>query len=485
MKNTAILIILVSLLSTSCQESFFNELPSDQLTEDLFFTNKDDLESILFDAYFRLRTAYASQYAIGDVASDNAYNSKLNNNNDLIAVNESNVNASNSLLQSLWSGSYYVIARANLVLDNIEKIKISDSDKNQLKGEALFLRSLVYFNLVRIFGDVPLVLKDVNSPGEAFSYKRDPVDEVYNQIIADLANAESWLPAAYSSNRYVGRATGIAVKSLLGDVYLTRKDYGKAVSKFAEITGSDKVALLEDYEQVFDSKNANNKEVIFAVQYARGLDPSQGNPLVSMAWPNENVGTGLLRLGQGNLLMTDDLAKAFEDGDKRKSMNNYDFLTGYSRRYVFTRKYYDKGMTVKVESGNDWIIYRYADVLLKYAEALNESGNTPSAFEHISAVRKRAGLITSEALRNDQRAMRLAIEKERRVELNCEGHRWFDLLRTGRLKEVMNAHFKDTSLDNHQIGTNASIDDFELLFPLPFFEINLNPETLKQNPGYN
>lgn len=485
MRNTVFLAIVLSLLNSSCRESFFNELPPDQLTEDLFFNNKEDLESILYDAYFRLRAAYANQYAIGDVASDNAYNSKLNNNQNLININESNVDASNAVLQNVWTAGYYVIARANLVLNHIETISLAEDERNQLKGEALFLRSLIYFNLIRIFGDVPLVLTDISSPDEAFSYERKKVDAIYDQLITDLSNAENWLPLSYRNSKDIGRATSVAAKSLLGDIYLTRKEYGKASVVFAEIVDSDVAALMEDYSQIFDSKNANNREIIFAVQYARGLDPSQGNPLVSMAWPNENVGNGLLRLGLGNFLITDDLDKAFEEGDKRKLMNNYDFEEGYSRRYVFTRKYYDNEMTVRVESGNDWIIYRYGDILLKYAEALNELGNTAEAFGYLAEIRSRAGLSSNTALVDSQSDMRLAIEQERRIELNCEGHRWFDLLRTDRLRNVMNAHFQDPALDHHQIGTGASVADFEVLFPIPLFEINLNPKNLTQNPGYN
>jgi len=485
MKNITLFAIALGALLTSCSDSFFNELPPDQLTEDQFLSNKNDLEDILFDAYSRLRTAYTNQYAIGDVAADNAYNSKLNNSVDLISINESNVDPNNNVLQSIWSGSYYVIARTNLVLDNVEKLDISENDRRQLKGEAVFLRSLIYFNLIRIYGDVPLVLKDVSSPNEAISYKRESVDQIYNQIISDLTSVEDYLPPAYSNNKNIGRATKIAVKSLLGDIFLTRKNYQKALEKFSEIVSSNEAALLDDYSQIFDSKNANNKEIIFAVQYARDLDPSQGNPLVTRAWPNESVGDGLLRLGQGNFLITDDLDRAFEENDKRKAMNNYDFVTGYSRRYVFTRKYYDNEMTVKVESGNDWIIYRYGDILLKLAESLNEVGQTAEAFIYLDMIRRRAGLETNIQLKESQTEMRRALEKERRLELNCEGHRWFDLLRTGRLIEVMNAHFQDSTLDHHQVGTNSSVSEHELLFPIPLFEINLNPENLTQNPGYN
>jgi hypothetical protein len=128
-------------------------------------------------------------------------------------------------------------------------------------------------------------------------------------------------------------------------------------------------------------------------------------------------------------------------------------------------------------------VLRYADIDLMYAEVQNELGNPTGAFTYLSAVRTRAGLTTDEGLKGNQTNMRIAIEAERRLELNCEGHRWFDLLRTGRLKEVMNAHFK-SKLSDDEIGSGNSIEDYELIFPVPRYQVNLNPDKIKQNPGY-
>lgn len=479
-----IILIVVAMMSSSCRESFFNELPSDQLTEEVFFKNSNDIEMMLNDGYANLRNVYRNFYAIGDVASDNAYNQKFNNNYNNITLNESNVIADNGVLDGLWTGSYQTISRTNLVLDNIEGVKMDENLKKRYVGEAKFIRSLVYFNLIRIFGDVPLVLKDMKTPEETFNYGRESTTKVYEQIIADLKDAELGLSTAYSKNSDIGRATSLAAKCLLGDIYLTTKKYNDASTKFSEVIGSNISGLLNNYSDVFDAAKSNNKEIIFAVQYASGFDPSQGNPWVGGAFPNENIGKGVVKLGEGAFLMTDDLDKAFEDGDQRKLMNNYEYLTGFKRRYVFTRKYYDKSNTVKVDAGNDWIVYRYADILLMNAEAQNELNYPNIALNYLKEVRTRAGLSTSETLGSNQSAMRLALEKERRVELNCEGKRWFDLLRTDRLITLMNAHFKDVILDNDQIGSSSSIENYELIFPLPKFQVDLNPDKLKQNPGY-
>jgi hypothetical protein len=486
MKNiiTLIVVLILTQFIYSCSESFFNELPTDQLTEGSYFKNGNDIEMMLNDGYFLLRTVYGNFYAIGDIASDNAYNQKFNNNYNNITLNESNVVADNGVLDGIWTGSYQAISRTNLVLDNIGNIKMDESLKKRYIGEAKFIRSLLYFNLIRIFGDVPLILKDLKTPEETFDYGRESLMKVYEQIISDLKDAEQSLPIAYLKNSDIGRATSMAAKSLLGDIYLTQKKYNDASIKFKEIIDSKSYSLLDNYSDVFDATNSNNNEIIFAVQYASGFDPSQGNPWMNAAFPNENIGKGAVKLGGGSFLMTDDLDKAFENEDQRKLMNNYEYEIGFKRRYVFTRKYYDNSNTVKVDAGNDWIIYRYADILLMYAEALNELNQPIVALNFLKEVRSRVGLSTNESLGNSKETMRLALEKERRVELNCEGKRWFDLLRTDRLINVMNAHFKDTTLDNDQIGASSLIENYELIFPLPKFQVDLNPDKLKQNPGY-
>lgn len=485
-KMKFIVSLAVIILMMSCKKSYFDKYPTDQPTESTFYTDETSIKQVLNDAYFSLRESYRYYFAIGDLASDDVYNSKFNNSSAHITINESNVVADNTIISELWNRAYATISRTNLVLDNIDKVKIDATLKAQYINEAKFLRGLMYFNLVRIYGDVPLVLKDVKTQQEALSYGREPVAKVYDQIIADFTAAED-LPAAYTVNQDIGRATKWAAKGMLAKVYLTLKNYDLANTKLLEVIaspvtgGANSYHLLPNYADVFDASKPNNAEIIFAVQYARGFDPAQGNPFVDYAFANEDIGTGILKRGSGTFLMTEDLAAQFEPGDLRLGMTKR--LTGSRRSYIFTTKYYDNGMTTKVDAGNDWIVLRYADIDLMYAEVQNHLTGPAAAFPYLEAIRARAGLTTDNALQNDGGAMTLAIEKERRVELFCEGHRWFDLLRTDRLQTVMNAHFQ-SGLSDDEIGSGNSVDDHELIFPIPRYEVNLNPGKIHQNPLY-
>jgi len=482
----SLIYVVLVFLSTSCSKEYFDKYPTDQPTENTFYSDEVSVKQMLNDAYFSLRESYRYYFAFGDLAADDVYNSKFNNSSDHITINESNVVADNGIISEMWTRSYATIARANLVLENIENITIEPAPKAQYINEAKFLRALMYFNLVRIYGDVPLVLKDVKTPAEALSYSRESSEKVYEQIITDLKDAEQ-LPASYTVNADIGRATKWAAKSLLAKIYLTLKQYSEADLKLAEVlaappaAGSNAFHLLNNYADIFDAAKPNNSEVIFAVQYARGFDPLQGNPFVNYAMANEDIGTGILTRGTGTFLMTESLNAQFSSGDARRSMISE--LTGSRRKYVFTKKYYDNQMTTTIDAGNDWIVLRYGDVVLMYAETQNELGNTSIAFNYLEAVRTRAGLTTDQNLRNNQASMKLAIENERRLELFNEGHRWFDLKRTDRLIPVMNAHFS-SGLSNDEIGSGNSVQEFELIFPVPRYQVNLNPEKIQQNPGY-
>jgi hypothetical protein len=237
---------------------------------------------------------------------------------------------------------------------------------------------------------------------------------------------------------------------------------------------------------VFNPDRPNNPEVIFAVQFARGLNPAQGSFFGNDVAPNEPVGRQILAPGTGTgngfFHLTRDLMSAFEQGDTRKEA--IDSAQSSTRKYYFTTKYFDPKIARANDHANDWIVLRYADVLLMLAEAQNELGNASAALPFVNSVRRRAGLSgLPETI--TQPELRLAIEKERQVEFFAEGHRWFDLVRTGRAITVMNRHFEVYKDDNFETGTNSMISDYELLFPLPFSEVQLNPDKLAQNPGYN
>ncbi|MGY2134289.1 RagB/SusD family nutrient uptake outer membrane protein [Hymenobacter sp. HD11105] len=473
-------ILTLAVCLAACKDEFFDRTPLDQPAESTFYTDETSIRQVLNDAYFALRGAYEFKFVFGDLAADDVYNSKFNNSANHITINESNVVADNGIVNDMWGRSYATISRCNLVLDNIDRIPMNDETKLRYINEAKFLRALMYFNLVRIYGDVPLVVTDIKTSQEAYSYERTPMAQVYEQIIADLTAAEQ-LPASYAQNADIGRATRGAAKGLLAKVYLTLRRYSEASPKLLDVINSGTYQLLGNYADVFDAARPNNAEVIFAVQYARGFDPVQGNPFVQGAFANEDIGTGVLRRGTGTFLITDELYNLFPAADTRKATITR--LTGSRRTYNFTTKYFDRGMTSTVDSGNDWIELRYADVLLMQAEVQNELGNTAAAFPYLQQVRTRAGLSTAENLRANQSAMRLALETERRLELYNEGHRWFDLARTGRLLPVMNAHFA-SGLSNDEIGSGNSIQPYEQLFPVPRFQVNLNPDKITQNPGY-
>ncbi|WP_188316187.1 RagB/SusD family nutrient uptake outer membrane protein [Chitinophaga agrisoli] len=487
MKKTWLPIVcFFACLVLSCSKDYFDRYPTDLPAVDNFFTDEVSIRQVLNDAYYSLRGSYRYNFVFGDLAADGVYDSKFNNSSAHITINESNVVADNMIVSATWDSSYATIARANLVLNNIGNIDMDNEKKSRYINEAKFLRALMYFNLVRIYGDVPLIVKDMKTPAEAFTYGREPVNKVYEQIITDLTAAQD-LPAMYADNQDIGRATRWAAKGMLAKVYLTLKRYADANTLLQELVtspvgaGANSFHLLPDFARVFDAANPNNAEVIFAVQYARGFDPAQGNPFVEDAFANEDIGTGILRRGTGTFLMTEELSALYAANDLRLQMNKR--LQGSRRSYVFTRKYFDAGMTTKLDAGNDWIVLRYADIDLMYAEVQNELGNPTAAFPYLQAVRQRAGLTTDTHLQTDQAAMRSAIELERRLELACEGHRWFDLLRTGRLITVMNAHFK-SNLSDDEIGKGNSVEQYELLFPVPRYQVNLNPGKIIQNTGY-
>ncbi|WP_159522460.1 RagB/SusD family nutrient uptake outer membrane protein [Sunxiuqinia indica] len=489
--NNLLSLIIIVIFTVSCSESYFGRYPLDSLTESSFYSTQEELEYGLNDAYSSLRVAYANYLGIGDLPTDNAFNLKFNNSADNISMNESNVVASNGIVSDVWDGAYQVISRTNLILTKMEPVNLDKTLRDRFEGESKFLRALMYFNLVRIYGSVPLVLTDIKTTQEAFSIGKETVDNIYVQIIQDLTDAMNLLPDQYIENENKGRATSLAAKTLLGKVYLTLHQYQDAYDVLQEVIDAEVHHLLDNYFDVFDAANPNNSEIIFAVQYARGFSPSMGNPFQVRHFPNEQIGTApYLKMGTGEYMLTTSLIRSFEDSDKR--MIYVDSLASitHAPRYMYiSKKYIDLGQTTVTDSGSDLMILRYADVLLMCAEAKAGLDKPQEALPFVAEIRTRAGLPTDNSIADSKESMNLAIEHERRIEFFSEGQRWFDLLRTGRLQTVMNAHFangaKYPAEETGYSGTTTStIENYELLFPIPQYEVQLNPDKLEQNPGY-
>ena len=198
MKKYIIIILAGLFILPSCSESFFEKYPTDNMTVENYMNNAEEIKTILYAAYAGLRGNFANSIVyIGDLPTDNAYDYKLNNASSHIALHESTVNSQNEVISNLWYACYQIINRCNLVIEKMESVSAAPEVYNQLVGEAKFLRAYTYYVMVRVWGDVPLVLKDITDYMSVFKYGRASVSEVYAQIIADLKDSELSLPDFY------------------------------------------------------------------------------------------------------------------------------------------------------------------------------------------------------------------------------------------------------------------------------------------------
>ncbi len=477
MKTTYILAGLLILSQTACKEQFLDLSPVSAVGTSSFFKTQSDILTALNGAYGALQFngQYAQFYVVSEIPSDDTSPVLSGSVTDQDEFDKFYVRTTNPYTLARWSDGYRGIYRCNAIIERIAGITMDATLKKRIIGEAEFLRALMYFNLVRVFGDVPLVLTEITDPLQGYDYGRAPVADVYTQIIKDLSDAEAVLPVSFTGAD-VGRATSGAAKSLLGKVYLTQKRYADAATKLKEVIDKATYSLLPNYADLFKSANKNSKESIFEVQYKKG-NLLEGSPYASTYAP-ENSGNAVIAFGgDGNNHPTPDLESSYEPGDPRKNVSmasSYVNSSGATINYYYIKKYTDTPV-VKGDSEDNWYVLRYADVLLMYAEALNETGKTAEALPYLNQVRKRVGLPDKNL--TAQADLRLAIEQERRVELAFEGHRWFDLVRTGRALPLLQA--KATA-----IGIKTALTANNLLFPIPQSQIDINPDKIKQNPGY-
>ena len=363
--------------------------------------------------------------------------------------------------------------------------------KDRYLAEVRFLRGLFYFDMVRAFGAVPRIteptLDDSNN-----RLPRASVEEIYNLIVEDLKAAEAVLPLTYGTAD-VGRATKGAAQAILAKVYLTKGDWQNAKAKSQELITANNYSLIPDFKNVFKVQNENGKEHIFSVQFKSGNSRGGSSSFTSsFASRNPNIllngaiaGTAIAAERGFYNAFPDHYRKRITMVDSFPSVY-YPEITakGKAQAGPAGMKYWDPSFGLSVGGDANWMVIRYADVLLIFAEAENElSGPTAAAFEKINMVRKRArdtngnGISEAEelallpdltALTKDQ--FRQAVMDERKMELAFEGHRRWDLVRTGKFIEVLKASGKDAQPKH-------------ILFPIPLPEIQSNP-TLTQNEGY-
>lgn len=490
-------VFVITTTTVGCKKDFLNQAPEATIVGQNFFKTETDIKQAVNGAYSSLiGMGLTSYWLFGEMRADNTtyqYNPTDRGQEQREFVDEFLATATSPKIQQYWQESYTAISRCNDVLDHIDGITMSDQAKSQYTGEVKFLRAFHYFNLVRQFGGVPLRLTAVQNPGEAASKGRASEIDVYTQIIADLNAASAGLPAKYQGVD-IGRATQGAAFALLGKVYLTQKKYADALTALQKVAG---YTLLGDYASVFDPANKNNAESIFEIQYLGTKPELASNFLYQFApYTSGSVVTGDAgtQLGSGNgwNIPTQDMVDAYEAGDVRKDVSlatGYTSPTGVFVNVPYVKKY-NHGFVDRGRTNDDFPLIRYADVLLMMAEAMNEQGFAAGgqAFTLLNRVRSRAhladktaGNINPALAVNDQVAFRDAVMQERRVELAFENQRWYDLVRSGKAVDMMNAHGQRQIKQFANIPSGSYIVTAnKLLLPLPQHDVTL--DNLTQNP---
>jgi hypothetical protein len=510
MKKTFLSILAASVFVLSSCEDELDQTPISSGSVPTFYKTADDFTQAINSVYSNLRDYPDRQFTMSETRSDNIYGVSTQGIRTWEPINNfSTTIASNEYPADTWTTDYVGVFRANIVLDQLTKngAVLTDEVRTRTEGEAKFLRALYYFDLVRYFGKVPLVDKPLE-PQEVVKIPRTPVAQVYELIIADLLDATQKLPDSYLTTN-IGRATNGAARGLLALVYLTRSgptygvegpglgtnDYDAALTQLNLVIASGKYDLLtaagtsaNAYANVFSYTNENNREVLFDVQYVSGgLGLGASYPSILLTnnyFQSIGAGTGF---GTGDELRppSDNLVASYAAADTRKAVTlQIGYTTTSAPVAVETRPAFKKYVngTLKGTSRTDWpinfIVMRYADILLMKAEALiRKSGPSAEADLLVKRVRDRAGL-TAAVLTGVTLPQ---LMEERRREFAGEGLRWHDLVRSGAAITTMNtwATAEDTrNRIRKPLGAN------DILYPVPQNELAASSYLYEQNPGY-
>lgn len=463
MKKILVLASLATLLMTSCGDSFFDLEPASSVTIDKVYKTASDYNVAVIGCYAKLQSQVNFYTECCEYRSDNlSLDAPTAGTQDRYDIDHFTEKPSNGILSSYWANFNNNVYRCNLLLDQIDGANFAENLKKQYKGEAMFIRALNYFNMYRIWGGVPAT-KHVVSAAEALKVARYSDEQMFDLIAGDLKEIvdNNYLPETYSSAD-MGRATSGAAKALLGKVYLTFHKWTEAKDILSQLIG--KYQLVSPIAQVFNADNKNNNEIIFAVHFNKEIE-GEGHSY----WYN-------LTNASDDTNQTSSLLNTFPTGDTRKDLITY---VQVEKNVRLMNKFYDTKSPTFKTVGNDQILLRYADVLLMYAEALNEIQYDASegslALKYLNAVRQRAGIsnLTVKQLPTQEK-FRKGILVERQREFPYEGQRWFDLVRMGFAKSVM-------------AENGVEIKDYQLLFPIPQQEIEKvgNKSIFWQNPGYD
>ena len=481
-------VFVTTLTVTSCSDDFVDRSPEYSIDSENYFNSKDDYNKALVAAYDLLQSSYLN-VLLGEIASDNTL-AGGESPTDVIGfqqVDDMIHTPVNSNLRDLWNWMFAGVQRANYILEF--KDKTDFSGKNQIIAEARFLRAYYQFELVKWFGGIPMKGDARFKIGDEKTIKRATVQEVYASIEADLIYASANLAAVPSQK---GRATKGAALALLGKAYLYQNKFTQAATTLDSVITSNTYSLVTDYNSIFEEAGENNAESVFEVQYTdiEGagfgcLQCSEGNVAVGFNGVRNYSGS-VFSPGFSFNIPTKEAADAFEIGDRRKDVAILDIEawaastsatfgkgnehTGYfNRKYLPRKRSANAAGDLNLTNPNNYRAIRYADVLLMAAEAYSRGGiDDTKARLYLNQVRRRAFGDTNHDITASGAALTDFVLAERRVELLGEGHRFFDLVRTGKAAG---------KIPGFTAGKNE-------LFPLPIEEIQFSNGNWQQNPGY-
>ncbi len=514
--HKGLVLTVILLLGVSCSEDFLDRQPLDQRVESNFYQSQTDATEALIAIY----DALGWQTVVGfhplpmfmDIASDDAYAGGASRNDapNIIQVDQHDMLTTNGEILGLWRKYYILIYRANLYLEKIEEMEVEAGFKSRTIAEAKFMRAYAYFDLLRLFENVPLLTRTLKSQSEYNQPQSTPQD-IYNQIAKDLVEASADLPEVIPSSEN-GRVSKWAAKSLLGRVYLyvngvygtelnaggTTINQAAALAELEDVINNSGHELLPDFAENFARSGEFSVESVMEISYSDArpwydwgyIQGGEGNMAAQMQGPRvDEPGLEAYERGWSFASVTQSLYEAFSDDDPRREATilhenelvgsltiGYQHTGYFSKKYTTTKEYAPADGQPELNWGNNYRVIRFSDVLLMAAEL-----GSPNAQSYLDAVRSRAGLPSIPATLEN-------IMNERRLELALEGHRYWDLIRQGL--DVAEAAISVQGVlgplyQGEAVEFDVTFDPSTRgLFPIPQSEVDISNGLYQQNPGY-
>ncbi len=496
------------LMLGACSQDFLVETNPNAVAVADYYKTENDVLLAVNGIYQALRDNNGIAEGSGlfnEERSDNAgRNDAQSNAGEPFQFNDFSLLAGNTYLKTHWASLFNIVTRANQVLDGMEAVSfVKPETKTGYQAEAKFIRALLYYHLVRKFGDVPLVTKPLTTiEATTASTFREKKEKVYAQIVADLSDVVNSSLPDFQTAANRGRVSKVAGNALLGQVYLTMALTLDAANRTTNLNQAKtyltaaytkrNFGLLKDvaYADVFDvAKKATNPEAIFFIVYQQGNSTYSSRIASGNQAQGETTNSLVTTTGVGGNVKAD-LVNDYETNDIRKDYS-IKYAAASNVKDYFITKFRDAsaGATNLGYGGNDWLLIRYADVILNLAEVNLYLGDQATAIGFLDQVRERAKLplyavaSATPAYSAKYPTLKLAILHERRVELAFEGQRWFDLLRTFTADELV-TYFKAKLQTDYGAGKVSNFGTKDYFFPIPLDEYKLNPIGMYQNPGY-